>query len=306
MPRAGQSVSSLRPRVLLVDNEQAHVISYAQAFLDANFDVDVADSPQECMNKLQRRRIEVVVLDLMMPHGDEFSSKDTHTGLKTGLALARWIRREFPTTRLLCLSVYLDSDAASWFARFGGGAFIKNETSPLALVRQAERMLADRGRKPGFQAFIVHGRAHETRDALRTWLKRTGLCPKPIVLQDEPSLGLTIVEKFEQHANDVDVVFVLLTPDDVGHLASSDANSAHFRARQNVLFELGYFYGRLRRSSGRIILLTEGNLELPSDIGGVPWIDMSRGFRYAIPELRKELRGLTPDPVRGDRGDKAT
>ncbi|NLX20892.1 MAG: nucleotide-binding protein [Phycisphaerae bacterium] len=80
-----------------------------------------------------------------------------------------------------------------------------------------------------------------------------------------PSHGRTIIEKFEDVAETVDVVFVLLTPDD--NIASPRApNESKRRARQNVIFELGYFYAKLQRSGGRVILLYRGHIELPSGI----------------------------------------
>jgi predicted nucleotide-binding protein len=39
------------------------------------------------------------------------------------------------------------------------------------------------------------------------------------------------------------------------------------RARQNVILELGYFWGSLGRS--RIFTLIKGEIELPSDIYGI-------------------------------------
>jgi predicted nucleotide-binding protein len=39
------------------------------------------------------------------------------------------------------------------------------------------------------------------------------------------------------------------------------------RARQNVLLELGYFIGRLGRA--RVCALKRGDVEVPSDFGGV-------------------------------------
>jgi predicted nucleotide-binding protein len=290
----------MRPRILLVDNDLAHLIRFAEAFVDASFEVDVAEGPSECISKLKRRRYDAVVVDQMMPHSDEFTRQETSDGLRTGLALARWIRRESPTARIICLAVFVDEETASWFSRFGSGAFIKGETSPHALVRHVERLLAAAGRRGSFKAFIVHGRAPGPLDELTRWLKRTGRCPRPIVLKNEPSLGATVIEKFELHAGDVDVVFVLLTGDDRGGPKASSRAKARQRARQNVVFELGYFYGRLRRSSGRIIVLRKGHIELPSDLHGLATIDISSDFRAALPALRNELRALIQAPSHGE------
>ena len=292
-----ESVPKMLTRILLVDNDQAQIVRFAQALLDAGFDVDVADSPRECMDKIQARRFDVACLDLMMPHGTELSTVDTAAGMKTGLALARWIKRTSPGTRLVCLAVFLDDDTSLWFRRFGGGALSKTDTTPGGLVRHIERVVTASGRTRTFNAFIVHGHAAEDMEALRDWLKRTRRCPRPVVLRDEASAGKTIIEKFEHYANDTDVVFVLLTPDDFA--ATADLAWPRPRARQNVVFELGYFYGRLRRASGTIIVLRKGDVELPSDLYGILTIDITHGIDTALGPLRKELRALLHCSAKG-------
>jgi len=61
---------------------------------------------------------------------------------------------------------------------------------------------------------------------------------------------------------------VILTGDDVGALAA-EYDTLHRRARQNVIFELGFAVGRLRRE--RVCALYEEAVELPSDIHGVEY-----------------------------------
>ena len=67
-------------------------------------------------------------------------------------------------------------------------------------------------------------------------------------------------------------VFVLLTPDEVAYLWSEDAKpdadrQKELRARPNVIFEFGYFVGKLGRS--KVCCLYTGNVALPSDLGGI-------------------------------------
>ena len=69
----------------------------------------------------------------------------------------------------------------------------------------------------------------------------------------------------------VDFAVVLLTPDDVGAIAT-DSRNLRPRARQNVLLELGLFIGALQRH--RVCALHRGNLELPSDFDGVVFVEM--------------------------------
>lgn len=97
--------------------------------------------------------------------------------------------------------------------------------------------------------------------------------PEPIVLRDQPNPGRTLIEKFEEYAHDVDWAVVLLSSDDV--TVDINSNDCKRRARQNVIFELGFFYAHLGRRRGRVIVLKKGDVELPSDISGIVWIDAS-------------------------------
>src|SRR2546427_7176391 len=113
---------------------------------------------------------------------------------------------------------------------------------------------------------------------LKNYLENTLKLPEPIVLHEQPSFGRTIIEKFEEVADQVNLVFVLLTPDDFSEDLTDDAKR---RARQNVIFEMGYFFGKLQRKKGKILALYKGPLELPSDIAGVIYVDISNGVASA-------------------------
>ena len=106
-----------------------------------------------------------------------------------------------------------------------------------------------------------------------------------MILDEQASQGKTIIEKFESHAQ-VRFAIALLTPDDTGSLSNDDTPRP--RARQNVIFELGFFIGRLGRY--RVCALTNGEveIEIPSDYSGVVYIPMDDGgWKFG---LVKELK----------------
>lgn len=74
---------------------------------------------------------------------------------------------------------------------------------------------------------------------------------------------------------------VSMTPDDIVTKPSSVT-----RARQNVIFELGYFAGKLGR--GRTCVFRKGDFEIPSDLYGVLYIDLDNGGWKV--ELPRSLR----------------
>lgn len=143
------------------------------------------------------------------------------------------------------------------------------------------------------EVFLVHGRDEGAKDTVARFLSTVGV--RPVILAELPGGGRTIIEKFETHA-DVAFVVVLLTPDDVGAL-QSDHGDLNARARQNVIFELGFFIGRLGR--GSVLALTKGDVEIPSDYAGVEYIPFDASGGWRLPVIRElQAAGLAVDASR--------
>jgi predicted nucleotide-binding protein len=65
---------------------------------------------------------------------------------------------------------------------------------------------------------------------------------------------------------------VLMTPDDLGK--AEKQSDLKPRARQNVVFELGFFIGKL--GPERVAALVKGDIESPSDFDGVVYISLDK------------------------------
>jgi predicted nucleotide-binding protein len=132
------------------------------------------------------------------------------------------------------------------------------------------------------KVFVVHGHDNAAKEMVARFLERLKL--DPIVLHEQANEGRTVIEKFEVYA-DVGFAVVLLTPDDVGALASERAN-LRSRARQNVVLELGYFLGKLKRS--RVCALYKEGVEIPSDYQGVIYVELDSAGGWSL-KLAQEL-----------------
>jgi predicted nucleotide-binding protein len=161
--------------------------------------------------------------------------------------------------------------------------------------RNYVRQLSSPSTPRGPRLFIVHGHDEATKWEVKNFLQNRLHLPEPVVLHEQANRGRTIIEKFEENAAGVEGAVVLLTPDDRWQEDGSD-EELH-RARQNVIFELGYFYGRFGRSSGCVLLLYKGRLDLPSDISGIAYIDISQGIEAAGEQIRRELLTGNSEPV---------
>ena len=114
--------------------------------------------------------------------------------------------------------------------------------------------------------FIVHGHDEEMKQALARTVEKIDL--KPIILHEQPNKGRTIIEKFEDYS-DVNFAIVLLSPDDIAYPKDKLPEDKEFRARQNVIFELGFFVGKLGRGHVFILYREEYNFKFPSDYSGI-------------------------------------
>lgn len=131
------------------------------------------------------------------------------------------------------------------------------------------------------KVFIVHGHNGEIKEAVARLIENQGI--RAIILHEQANNGNTIIEKFE-HNSDVGCAVCLFTADDIGRAKNTKNN--HSRARQNVVFETGYFIGKLGRD--KVILVAERGVEIPSDLHGVVYTNSS-DWRFS---LLKDLKAI--------------
>ena len=106
------------------------------------------------------------------------------------------------------------------------------------------------------------------------------------VMELEPFRGRTLVEKFEGVAARCRFAIIILSGDDVLCWPLRKK-----RARQNVILELGFFWGRLGREN--LAFLADPSIELPSDIVGVGYIPLTKDLAKTKQDLLKELRAAS-------------
>jgi len=130
------------------------------------------------------------------------------------------------------------------------------------------------------KVFIVHGHDTEMKLEVARFIEKQSI--EAIILHELPSQGKTVIEKIEAYGN-VGAAIILMTPDDEGK-AVSELNLSK-RARQNVVFEAGYFIGKIGRN--RTVIVQKG-VETPSDLLGI--IDL-RSSDWKL-ELLRELKAI--------------
>jgi len=161
--------------------------------------------------------------------------------------------------------------------RAGYQMSVKRSTSKLPTSSNPQQKSENMNQK----IFIVHGHDDLAKITVARFIEQIGL--NPIILHEQASSSRTIIEKIESYGA-VGFAIVLYTPCDVGAKNGDEPNP---RARQNVVFEHGYFIGRLGRS--KVAALVKGKLETPNDISGVVYIDLDERGAWKM-DVAKELR----------------
>lgn len=133
------------------------------------------------------------------------------------------------------------------------------------------------------KVFIVHGHDNEAKIEIARFIEQMGF--EPIILHEQASKGMTIIEKIEEYSN-VGFGIVLYTPCDIGYDKDKETEKMA-RARQNVVFEHGYLISKLGRNN--VCALVKPSVETPNDISGIVYIPFDSNGGWKIP-LAKEMK----------------
>ncbi len=177
------------------------------------------------------------------------------------------------------------------FASKGGIAFltstgIKRYESSLSTEISEENM-ENKPKEKQNVCFLVHGQDKNTKNEVARFIEND-LKIKVIILHEKASRSKTIIEQIESHS-EVDFAVCLYTADDIGAAKTKNItkDNLSLRARQNVIFEAGYFMGKLGREN--VIILLDSEVEKPSDNDGIIYTSLSGQWKD---NLRKEIEAI--------------
>ena len=137
------------------------------------------------------------------------------------------------------------------------------------------------------KVFIAHGHDEGLREGVARYVQNL-IGSSPIILQERTDRGRSLIEKFEQESTAASYAIIIAAPDDVGYSVVDGPEHAKPRARENVWFELGFFAGKIRRE--RTCVLYRGNVQIPSDLGGIAYIPAENPETWKV-RVARELRG---------------
>lgn len=167
----------------------------------------------------------------------------------------------------------------------------KNKADVEALLKKdsestGQRTCSSNSKTSNKRVFVVYGHNTNARAQLEAMLRRWEL--EPIILDQLVSTGQTVIEKLDEYISQANFGIVLMTPDDIGY-AKEDKSKMKYRARQNVILEMGMLLGKIGRSKVAILFSQAEDMELPSDINGYIYIPFKDNVEDAKNSLAKEL-----------------
>jgi predicted nucleotide-binding protein len=134
----------------------------------------------------------------------------------------------------------------------------------------------------GRNVFIIHG--HDEMNSLRLQvLLRDHFNLNPVVMKKEAGMSRALLAKFEDVASVCSIAFALMTPDD--QITTGERRS--FQARPNVIFEAGWFVGRM--GIPRVCLLLKEGTAVQSDIDGISRVVFRDSVEEKVIEIEREL-----------------
>ena len=137
----------------------------------------------------------------------------------------------------------------------------------------------------GNNVFIIHGHDEVNTLRLRVLLQdHFGL--SPVLMMSKPGMSRALLEKFEHSASTCALAFAIITPDDeiINH------GQTYYQSRPNVIFEAGWFVGRL--GIPRVCLLLKDGATVQSDIDGISRIHFRENVEEKVLEIQRELDAL--------------
>ena len=134
----------------------------------------------------------------------------------------------------------------------------------------------------GNNVFIIHG--HDEVNTLRLRvLVQDFFGLNPVLMMNKPGMSRALLEKFEQSASACALAFAIITPDD--EIINHGQN--YYQARPNVIFEAGWFVGRL--GIPRVCLLLKDGATVQSDIDGISRIHFRENVEEKVQAIQREL-----------------
>jgi predicted nucleotide-binding protein len=256
--------------ILIVEDDPIFAADLRQSLRRFRHTIRVAGSPSAAKLEIKRTNFDIALIDLMLP--PDFN--------RSGIEVLRMVREKCGNTYTMLMSTkesQVTEIVADAMVQGASYFFDKNTQSCIQRITDHVQIIEMTMKE---NIFISHGHDEIAKLKVKDFLS-SRLGRAAIILSEQASKGLTVVEKLEAVSSLCCFAIILLTKDD----ATRDGG---MRARQNVIHEVGFFQGKYGRE--KVLLLCERGVEIFSNISGIVRVEYESGHIEEVFEvIRVEL-----------------
>lgn len=287
--------------VLICDDNIHYINRLREEFSKVNskndnfyLNIDISNTPSKCLYYIREKVYDIIILDVCIrsENQNEKSINDLirfEFGIEYyGPELYNQILKDNPTAKVFVLSNLSISKLRAIF-NYADVEYFNKSDSSVVQIAQFIKNYFDTGKERIFNnIFVVYGHNYSMKSSVENYIKSLGL--NSIDLFNQSSGGIqSIFDALSECANFAECSIVLLSADDI--VLDTDNLQMLYRARQNVIFEMGLFAGHLGRNKVIVMYENHAKFEFPSDISGIFYIEYDKSENWKD-KLKSNLKRI--------------
>ena len=130
--------------ILFIDDEPHYIETYVDELKLSGFEVTVCKDVDSAIAFVQGclAKVDVCILDIMMPPGNAFKSDETQMGLRTGVRVYDRLRQQVPDVPIIVLTNISAGDIERKFVKDGNCRLLrKDQCLPFELAEQVRQVV---------------------------------------------------------------------------------------------------------------------------------------------------------------------
>ncbi len=293
-------INKIKYNVLICDDNvhyirrlQDEICAINSNNIDYQLQVDACTTSEICNKHLQQKVYDIVILDICKNNSQNIQTnadliRNSLNAEYYGSELYPEVRKYCPEAKIFVVSNLDIKTSKSIFNGADVEYFCKKHTTEIDIARHIKNFFDTDKSRIFNNVFVVYGHNVQMKNSVNNYILKLGL--RSVDLFENSSGGIqSIFDALIDCANAIECAIVLLSADDVA--IDEENNQRYYRARQNVIFEMGFFAGVLGKNKVIVLYEKHEHFEFPSDINGVYYIEYNKGSKWKR-ELYENLQKI--------------
>jgi predicted nucleotide-binding protein len=283
-------MQNLNQMILIIEDDFMNADWLSSLISRAGYETIIAVDASDALRnlKMHKEQINLIILDIMLPIGDQnvdFDLSKISDTKYTGTYLFRHIRELCPDKPVIIRSSRIDEIDREFFIKQKQAFFLSKDAKKEIILYEISTILE--GQNDLRRSIIIHGKDEITKFELINLIQNKLNLAEPIILHEEHSFGKKIIKNIDYYDEKINYVFIILPPENETYDQKNQ-----FISRENIIFETAFLAGKLINHGCHIILLYKDNPNIPIEIDGLIKIDISKGLKESTNNILKEIQNL--------------